>query len=66
MAWWNESSRQTKLLAQNLQLTDDLKWIDSQIESFSESMEEATCYNDLHDDFLMPVQKPIVKKRRLA
>lgn len=28
-------------------------------------MEEANAYNDLYDDFCMPVQKPIVKEKKV-
>lgn len=54
-----------KRLAQHLELTEDLKWIESQLTSFSDSMEEADYYNDLYDDFRMPVQKPIVKEKKV-
>lgn len=54
-----------KDLAQHLQLTDDLKWIESQLQSFMDSMAEADLYNDLDDDFRMPVQKPIVKEKKI-
>lgn len=54
-----------KLLAKNLGLTDDLKWIESQLTSFHDSLEKADLYNDLYDDFKMPVQQPIVKEKKI-
>lgn len=54
-----------KLLAQHLQMNDDLKWIEFQLKSFYDSMEKAEYYNDLYDDFHMPVQKPIVKEKKI-
>ena len=54
-----------KFLAQHLELKDDLKWIESQLKSFYDSMEEADYYNDLYDDFQMPVQKPVVKEKKI-
>lgn len=54
-----------RALAEELQLSDDLKWINAQLESYFESMEEANYYNDLYDDFRLPVQKPIVKEKKI-
>lgn len=54
-----------KMLAQHLKLKDDVKWIESQLESFSASMKAADEYNDFYDDFRMPVQKPIVKEKKI-
>lgn len=54
-----------KLLAQHLELKEDLKWIEAQMKSFYDSLEEADYYNDLYDDFRMPVQKPIVKEKKI-
>lgn len=33
--------------------------------SFSDSIEKADYYNDLYDDFRMPIQKPIVKEKKV-
>lgn len=54
-----------RMLAEHLEMKDDLKWIESQLESFSQAMEEAIDYNDWYDDFRMPVQKPIVKEPKI-
>ena len=48
-------------LAQHLNREADLKWIETQKQSFLKSMEMADDYNDMYDDFSMPVQQPIVK-----
>lgn len=32
---------------------------------FSDALEKADIYNDLYDDFRMPVQKPIVKEKKV-
>ena len=50
-----------KLLAHHLQLKDDLKWIESQLKAFSDSVEKA----DYYDYFRMPVQEPIVKEKKV-
>ena len=42
-----------------------LKWIESQLEVFFDTLEKADIYNDLYDDFRMPVQKPIVKEKKV-
>ena len=42
-----------------------LKWIESQLEDFFDTLEKADIYNDLYDDFRMPVQKPIVKEKKV-
>lgn len=54
-----------KILAQHLELKEDLKWIESQLKTFFDSMEKMDYYNDLYDDFRMPVQKPIVKEKKI-
>lgn len=54
-----------KLLAQHLGLEKDLKWIESQLAAFHDSLEKADVYNDLYDDFRMPVQQPIVKEQKI-
>ena len=54
-----------KLLAKNVGLTDDLTWIESQLTSFHDSLEKADFYNDLYDDFKMPVQQPIIKEKKI-
>ena len=54
-----------RLLAQQLELKEDLKWIESQLAAFQESLENAYTYNDLYDDFKMPVQQPIVKEKKI-
>ena len=54
-----------KLLAQHLELKEDLKWIEPQLEAFQASLEAADYYNDLYDDFRMPVQQPIVKEKKI-
>lgn len=54
-----------KLLAQHLKQKKDLTWIEKQLDSFQDSMEKADYYNDLSDDFCMPVQQPIVKEAKI-
>lgn len=54
-----------KILAEHLQISEDLKWIESQQKYFSESMEAADYYNDSYDDFMMSVQQPIVKDKKI-
>lgn len=54
-----------KLLAKHLENEDDLKWIESQLKVFSDSLEKADFYSDLYDDFIMPVQQPIVKEKKI-
>lgn len=50
-----------KLLAEHLERKEDLKWIESQLKAFDDSMGEAEFY----DGFYMPVQKPIVKEKKI-
>ena len=52
-------------LAEELEQKEDLKWINNQLESFRKSWTKAEEYNDLYDDFLMPVQQPIVKEKKI-
>ena len=52
-------------LAEELELEEDLKWIDSQMTSFYDSLEKADLFNDLYDDFVLPVQQPIVKEKKI-
>lgn len=52
-------------LAQQLELKEDLKWIESQLTAFQESLEKADLYNDLYDEFKMPVQQPVVKEKKI-
>lgn len=54
-----------KFLAQHLKREEDLKWIETRLQSFKKSMEKASYYNDLYDDFCMPVQQPIVKEAKI-
>ena len=54
-----------KLLGQHLGYEEDLKWIESQLAAFYDSLEKADLYNDLYDDFRMPVQQPIVKEKKV-
>lgn len=54
-----------KLLAKYLEKTEDLNWIESQLESFYNALEKANLYNDLYDDFIMPIQQPIVKEKKV-
>ena len=54
-----------KILAQNLKREADLSWIEKQLQAFRKSMEKASYYNDLYDDFCMPVQQPIVKETKI-
>ena len=53
-------------LAQHLNREADLKWIETQKQSFLKSMEMADDYNDMYDDFSMPVQQPIVKETKIG
>lgn len=50
-----------KILAQHLKREEDLKKIEKQLSFFKDSMEKADYYNELYDDFCMPVQQPVVK-----
>ena len=52
-------------LAQHLNREADLKCIETQKPSFLKSMEMADDYNDMYDDFSMPVQQPIVKETKI-
>lgn len=52
-------------LAEEIGLKEDLKWINNQLESFRKSWMEAEEYNDLYDDFVMPVQQPMVKEKKI-
>ena len=54
-----------KMLAKHLKLEEDLERLEKQITSFKESMEKADYYNDLFDDFCVPVQQPIVKAPKI-
>ena len=54
-----------KFLAQHLKLEKDLGRIEEQLRTFKESMEKADYYNDLYDDFCLPVQQPIVKTTKI-
>lgn len=54
-----------KLLMQHLKQKKDLEWIEKQLDSFKDSLEKAAYYNDLYDDFCMPVQQPIVKAAKV-
>lgn len=54
-----------KLLAQQLNLEEDLKWIKSQLAAFHKSLEKAALHNDLYDDFMLPVQQPIMKEKKI-
>ncbi len=54
-----------KLLVKYLGYEEDLKWIESQLAAYYDSLEKADIYNDLYDDFRMPVQKPIVKEKKV-
>lgn len=54
-----------KVLAQHLNREEDLKKIEKQLNSFKESMEKPDYYNDVYDDFSMPVQQPVVKNVKI-
>lgn len=54
-----------KLLAKKLEKTEDLNWIESQLEHFYDALEEAELFNDMYDDFHRPVQQPIVKEKKV-
>lgn len=54
-----------KFLAQQLDQESDLRWIETQQQSFRKSLEAADYHNDLYDDFCMPVQQPIVKETKI-
>lgn len=63
---YNESLfSMARSLAEKLEQKEDLKWINNQLESFQKSWTKAEEYNDLYDDFLMPVQQPIVKEKNI-
>ena len=52
-------------LAEELDQKEDLKWINNQLESFRNSWKKAEEYNDLYDDFVMPIQQPVVKEKKI-
>lgn len=54
-----------KLLAENLERTEDLKWVESQLEHFYNALEKAEIHNDLYDDFGLPIQQPIIKEKKV-
>lgn len=54
-----------KSLAEYLNLTEDVKWIETQLETFRNSFMKADLYNDMYDDFRMPAQQPIVKEKKI-
>ncbi len=54
-----------KTLANALHQEDDLKWIKQQMEIFEASWRAAVEHNDLHDDFSVPIMKPIVKEKKI-
>lgn len=54
-----------KLLAENLEKTEDLKWIESQLEHFYDALKKAEIHNDLYDDFGLPIQQPIIKEKKV-
>lgn len=54
-----------KVLAHRLQLKKDLKWIATQLNSYLDALEQAEYYNDLYDDFRMPMQHPLVKEKKV-
>lgn len=54
-----------KYLANQLQIVNDLKWIETQLNIFYESLKKADDYNDFYDDFRMPVQQPLLKEKKV-
>lgn len=54
-----------KRLAKDLDKAEDLKWIESQLETFSDMFEKTELYNDQYDDFIIPKQQPIVKEKKV-
>ena len=54
-----------RLLAGYLERTEDLKWIELQLENFYNALDEAELYDDLYDDFSLPIQQPIVKEKKV-
>lgn len=54
-----------KFLAQQLELKEDSKWIESQLKAFHDSFTKANFYNDMYDDFRMSVQQPLVKEKKV-
>ena len=52
-------------MAGHLEKKKDLEWIEMQLSSFNDSMEQVDYYNDLYDDFRMPIQQPIVKAAKV-
>lgn len=53
-----------KMLADALKKTDDLDWIESQLDSFNSSQSKSEYYGDLYDDFSTPKQ-PVVKEQKI-
>lgn len=54
-----------RLLAKDLNKAEDLKWIESQLKSFHDALDKAELYNDLYDEFTLPIQQPIVKEKKV-
>lgn len=54
-----------KILAKHLKMEEDLGRIEEQLNCFKKFMEKADYYNDLYDDFRLPVQQPIVKAAKI-
>lgn len=54
-----------KLLAEALKKTEDLDWIESQLDSFDRALAKAEYHNGLYDDFSMPKQQPVVKGQKI-
>ena len=55
----------TMMYIQHLEHKSDLEWIETQLQSFKESVQKADYYSDSYDDFYMPVQQPIVKAAKV-
>ena len=54
-----------KLLAENLEKTEDLNWIESQLEYIYNALGKAELHKDLYDDFVLPIQQPIIKEKKV-
>ncbi len=52
-------------LLHKLERPEDLKWVEEQLKLFDNSLKKAELYNDLNDEFRMPVQQPIKKEKKI-
>ncbi len=64
--WKNEMLfERAKLLAEHLEQEEDCKYLEQQISSCRNAMRKADVYNDMYDDFRLPVQEPVKKEKKI-